>query len=105
MEHHSSWWSVSSIISAPTIWKETFYQTFGENAVLPSRANGKAHEVDNFARVMGYKVMPVEQNLGHVLETCGVKRADTIQADEYAELLSGENTLLKTFVNELQKHR
>lgn len=90
MEDHGSWWSSSSILSTPDVWKETFYKTFGENAVLHSRANGKAHEVDNFARVMGYKVITVEQNLDRVLEDCGVKRADTIQADEYAELLSGE---------------
>ncbi len=99
IEHRALWYEyqgstgsafLSSKVTAPNLWRDTFYTLFGTNAVLPSKANGKAHEVDNFARVMGHKIVAVDSDLGDVLEKCGVKRADTVQADEYAELLSGE---------------
>lgn len=80
----------------PDLWRDAFYDLFGEKAVLAAvdswSESSKRESADKLARIAGHKVIKMPYgNMTSMLQGCGVKTSESIKADENARLLQGEN--------------
>ena len=84
-------------VTNPEIWRETFYELFGDKAVLTavdgwggSLSSKKAS--DKLAALAGYKVIRIKSDsICQTLTGCGVETSKSISVDDNARLLQGEN--------------
>ncbi|MDO8556290.1 MAG: hypothetical protein Q7R96_03900 [Nanoarchaeota archaeon] len=80
----------------PDIWKNLFYEVYGEKAVLSAQDdwnNGdwaKKEAADKLAVIAGKKIINLNRDLSIMLAEAGVQRSTAINADENAKLLEGE---------------
>jgi hypothetical protein len=80
----------------PDLWRDVFYDLFGQKAVLTAVGgrgeSSKLESADKLARIAGYKVIKMShRDMVDMLEGCGVETSESIKADENARLLQGEN--------------